>query len=69
MRLEEPLETLLGQEGLARLGAIMAVDGEGVLRGIVTVDPVRRALQRGAGPEELAQLRRHAVAVVAQPAS
>ena len=36
---------LLGQEGLARLGAIMAVDGEGVLRGVVTVDAVRRALQ------------------------
>jgi Zn-dependent protease len=45
VRLEEPLETLLGQEGLARLGAIMAVDGEGVLRGIVTIDAVRRALQ------------------------
>jgi Zn-dependent protease len=47
--LEEPLETLLGQEGLARLGAIMAVDGEGVLRGIVTIDAVRRAL-RGTAP-------------------
>ena len=45
--LEEPLETLLGQEGLSRLGAIMAVDREGVLRGIVTVEAVRRAL-RGA---------------------
>jgi Zn-dependent protease len=45
IRLEEPLETLLSQEGLARLGAIMAVDGEGVLRGIVTIDAVRRALQ------------------------
>jgi Zn-dependent protease len=45
VRLEEPLENLLSQEGLARLGAIMAVDGEGVLRGIVTVDAVRRALQ------------------------
>ncbi len=43
--LEDPLETLLGREGLARLGAIMAVDGEGVLRGIVTVDRVRRALR------------------------
>src|SRR4051794_28362319 len=43
--LEEPLETLLAQEGLARLGAIMAVDAEGVLRGIVTVGAVRRALQ------------------------
>ena len=45
VRLDEPLESLLGQEGLARLGAIMAVDGEGVLRGVVTVDAVRRALQ------------------------
>jgi len=45
VRLEEPLESLLTQEGLARLGAIMAVDGEGVLRGIVTIDAVRRALQ------------------------
>ena len=43
--LEEPLETLLGREGLARLGAIMAVDPEGRLRGIVTVDQVRRALR------------------------
>jgi Zn-dependent protease len=43
--LEEPLEALLGQEGLARLGAMMAVDAEGVLRGIVTVDAVRRALR------------------------
>lgn len=49
VQLEEPLENLLGQEGLSRLGAIMAVDGEGVLRGIVTVDAVRRALQ-GAAP-------------------
>jgi len=43
--LDEPLENLLGQEGLSRLGAIMAVDGEGVLRGVVTIDAVRRALQ------------------------
>jgi Zn-dependent protease len=43
--LEEPLENLLAQDGLARLGAMMAVDREGVLRGIVTVDAVRRALQ------------------------
>jgi hypothetical protein len=49
VRLDEPLESLLGQEGLARLGAIMAVDGEGVLRGVVTIDAVRRALQ-GAAP-------------------
>ena len=48
-QVEEPLENLLGQEGLARLGAMMAVDRDGVLRGIVTVDAVRRALQ-GAVP-------------------
>jgi Zn-dependent protease len=47
--IEEPLESLLGQEGLARLGAIMAVDRDGVLRGVVTIDSVRRAL-RGAAP-------------------
>jgi Zn-dependent protease len=49
VRLDEPLESLLGQEGLARLGAIMAVDNEGVLRGIVTINALRRALQ-GAVP-------------------
>jgi len=49
VRLEEPLENLLGREGLARLGAIMAVDADGVLRGIVTVESLRRAL-RGAVP-------------------
>jgi Zn-dependent protease len=46
-RLEDPLESLLNQESLSRLGAVMAVDSNGVLRGIVTVDAVRRAL-RGA---------------------
>ena len=45
VQLEDPLETLLGREGLARLGAIMAVDADGVLRGIVTIDRVRRALR------------------------
>jgi Zn-dependent protease len=48
-QLEDPLEALLTHEGLGRLGAVMAVDGDGVLRGIVTVDAVRRAL-RGALP-------------------
>jgi len=45
----EPLEALLGREGLQRLGAIMAVDAEGVLRGVVTADRVRQAL-RPVGP-------------------
>lgn len=46
--LEEPLEALLGLEGLQRLGAIMAVDPEGRLRGIVTLDQVRAALRQAA---------------------
>ena len=43
--LDEPLETLLASEGLHRLGAVMAVDDDGKLRGVVTLDQVRRALQ------------------------
>jgi Zn-dependent protease len=39
------LESLLASEPLNRLGALMAVDAEGVLRGVVTLDQVRRALQ------------------------
>jgi Zn-dependent protease len=39
------LETLLSAEGLAQLGAVLAVDHEGILRGIVTADQVRRALR------------------------
>ena len=42
---DTPLEALLGSEALRRLGALMAVDGEGRLRGVVTVEQVSRALQ------------------------
>ena len=45
IRVDEPLEALLGSEGLQRLGAIMAVDADGVLRGVVTIEQVSRALQ------------------------
>jgi Zn-dependent protease len=44
---EDPLESLLGQESLGRLGAVMAVDRDGVLRGVVTIERVQQAL-RGA---------------------
>jgi Zn-dependent protease len=44
-RLDDPLESLLGQESLGRLGAVMAVDAEGVLRGVVTVERIRQALR------------------------
>ena len=42
---DAPLEKLLSSEPLRTVGALFAVDGEGVLRGVVTVDQVRRALQ------------------------
>ena len=42
---DEPLETLLGSPALMRLGALMAVDRDGRLLGVVTWDQVRRALQ------------------------
>jgi Zn-dependent protease len=42
---DQPISELLASESLGRLGALMAVDGEGVLRGVVTVEQVRRALQ------------------------
>jgi Zn-dependent protease len=45
---EDPLEELLSRDGLSRLGAVMAVDGDGVLRGIVTVEAVQRALRTAA---------------------
>jgi Zn-dependent protease len=48
IRVDEPLEALLGSEGLQRLGAIMAVDADGVLRGVVTIEQVSRALQPSA---------------------
>jgi Zn-dependent protease/CBS domain-containing protein len=42
---EAPLESLLGSEGLGRLGAMVAVDSDGVLQGVVTLAQVRQALR------------------------
>jgi Zn-dependent protease len=42
---EAPLETLLGAEGIGRLGAMVAVDSDGVLQGVVTLAHVRQALR------------------------
>jgi Zn-dependent protease len=42
---EESLESLLGAEGLGKLGAMVAVDEDGVLRGVVTLAQIRRALR------------------------
>jgi len=47
---DQPLEALLGRPGLRDLGALMAVDAEGVLCGVVTVEQIRRALTTAAAP-------------------
>ncbi|MBM3666495.1 MAG: site-2 protease family protein [Actinobacteria bacterium] len=53
VREDAPLESLLGNEGLRRLGALIAVDPEGRLRGVVTVEAVGRALNDPATGESL----------------
>jgi CBS domain-containing protein len=45
-----PLTDALSSESFGKLGAVMAVDREGVLRGVLTADRVRRALQSAFGP-------------------
>ncbi|HEV3319454.1 MAG TPA: site-2 protease family protein [Solirubrobacteraceae bacterium] len=45
---DQPVESLLRSEGLGRLGAMVAVDEQGVLRGVVTVAQLRKALRPAA---------------------
>src|SRR5215207_5559420 len=45
VRADAPIEALLSSEPLRRLGALMAVDAEGRLRGVVTFEQVTRALR------------------------
>ena len=49
----QPLESLLRSEGLGRLGAMVAVDEQGVLQGVVTVAQLRTALRPRQGGERL----------------
>ena len=42
---DQPVESLLRSEGLGRLGAMVAVDEQGVLQGVVTVAQLRKALR------------------------
>jgi len=42
---DRPLTEVLGSEAMGRLGAVVAVDRDGMLRGVITADQVRRALQ------------------------
>ena len=62
---EAPLESLLGSEGLGRLGAMVAVDTDGVLQGVVTL---RRSAGRSRRPPEpgYADARRAGAAVEAR---
>jgi Zn-dependent protease len=46
---DRPLTEALSSEAFAKLGAVMAVDREGVLRGVLTTERVRRALQSAFG--------------------
>ncbi|TMK71768.1 MAG: CBS domain-containing protein [Actinobacteria bacterium] len=52
VRDDEPLESLLGNDALRRLGALMAVDADGRLLGVITAEQVGQALRNalsGAG--------------------
>ena len=50
VRDDAPLEALLASEPLRRVGALMAVDADGRLRGVVTLEQVSRALQNRLAP-------------------
>jgi Zn-dependent protease len=45
VRDDEPLESLLGNDALRRLGALMAVDADGRLLGVITAEQVGQALR------------------------
>jgi Zn-dependent protease len=47
VRDDTPLDALLANQNLRRLGALMAVDAEGRLSGVITIEQVGRALRDG----------------------
>jgi Zn-dependent protease len=49
IRDDTPLDTLLSNQNLRRLGALMAVDADGRLSGVITVEQVGRALRDASG--------------------
>jgi Zn-dependent protease len=53
VRCDTPIEQLLASEPLRGMGALMVVDGEQRLCGVVTLEQVRRALAAAAVPERL----------------
>jgi Zn-dependent protease len=50
VRADASLETLMGSEPLFRLGALMAVDADGRLRGVVTPEQLSRAVRARLAP-------------------
>lgn len=49
VRVDAPLDTLLGNQNLRRFGALMAVDADGRLCGVITAEQVGRALRDAPG--------------------
>jgi Zn-dependent protease len=45
IREDDPLESVLGNESLRRLGALIATDAEGRIRGVLTIDAIGKALR------------------------
>ena len=45
---DDPLESVLGNESLRRLGALIATDGVGHMRGVLTIDAIGKALRPSA---------------------
>jgi hypothetical protein len=42
---DAPLESVLGNESLRRLGALVATDADGHIRGVLTIDAIGKALR------------------------
>ena len=51
VRDDAPLESLLGNSELRRLGALAAIDRDGRLSGVITLEQVGRALRDAVGPD------------------
>jgi Zn-dependent protease len=49
VRDDAPLDSLLGNQNLRKLGALMAVDADGRLSGVITIEQVGRALRDATG--------------------
>ena len=52
VRDDAPLDSLLGNQNLRRFGALMAVDADGRLSGVITAEQVGRALRDAASCEQ-----------------